>query len=403
MAKQTVNRLNKDLARRLREARRESGMSTRSVSLRMPAKDRVSHATIASYEKGTTIPPIDVLANLAANYNRPLNWFLSCDEQQLTGFTYRNLGHRVPLTDQRSFEAKATKWTEAYRKITEFLRDTSSFIQDKIDLEKIFKNITSPDWPNNVALHIRNQVLDLDENQPVQSVICALEKFPAWAIELKANFQIDNAAARSGDELFVILNPYLANDRIRLNVAHELGHYLVSNKIGQEWIPSNQINDDELFQFAFLLLMPESQLREAFCNRSFIKLIAYKERFGVSLASMIHMAERLKIIPTTHSRQLWRMIVEKEWQDNEPGWVWKDRAITFETILDEAIQSKKITWGQAENITGIQQFELKERLEDAIYMSVQKDRLSIDTVEIFSLAQIKESKQPVEQNHSDQK
>jgi len=76
MAKNTVSRVDRNLARRLREARRETGLSVRSVAAKLPARVSVSHSTIASYENGTTVPPIDVLAALADVYQRTLTWFL---------------------------------------------------------------------------------------------------------------------------------------------------------------------------------------------------------------------------------------------------------------------------------------------------------------------------------------
>ena len=66
MAKTIVTRVDRNLARRLREARREVGLSTRAVCAKLPRRLKVSHTTLASYENGTTMPPTDVLAALAA-------------------------------------------------------------------------------------------------------------------------------------------------------------------------------------------------------------------------------------------------------------------------------------------------------------------------------------------------
>ena len=68
MAKNVVRRVNINLALRLREARRETGLSTRAVAAKLPRRFSVSHATIASYENGTTVPPVDLLGALADFY-----------------------------------------------------------------------------------------------------------------------------------------------------------------------------------------------------------------------------------------------------------------------------------------------------------------------------------------------
>jgi transcriptional regulator with XRE-family HTH domain len=113
MSKTVVSRVDRNLARRLREARREVGLSTRAVASQLPRRFAVSHATIASYENGTTVPPIDVLGALADFYKRTLNWFL--DSRDIIGsFRYWNLRARTPLADRRQFAAQAGKWAEAY-------------------------------------------------------------------------------------------------------------------------------------------------------------------------------------------------------------------------------------------------------------------------------------------------
>jgi Zn-dependent peptidase ImmA (M78 family) len=115
--------------------------------------------------------------------------------------------------------------------------------------------------------------------------------------------------------------------------------------------------------------MPDSQLREAFAGQSFLKLIQYKERFGISLAAMIYRAEKLKVINSTASRWLWTEMGKRGWRHNEPGYVWRDRAITFETMLESAIQTKQVTWGDAERVTGICEEELRKRLTDVVMVS----------------------------------
>src|SRR6266700_774314 len=120
MPKKIVNRVDRNLARRLREARREVGLSTRAICDRLPRRLSVSHTTLSSYENGTTKPPVDVLAALADLYSRPLTWFLDSRET-LSGFRYRNLKHRNSIAEKRQFEAQASKWAEGYLKLHRFL------------------------------------------------------------------------------------------------------------------------------------------------------------------------------------------------------------------------------------------------------------------------------------------
>ena len=347
MAKATINRIDRNLARRLKEARKETGLSTRGVCQKMPSRYRVSHSTIASYENGTTVPPMDILGSLADVYNRPVIWFLT-QRETLSNFKYRNLESRVTLQDQRRFAALAGKWAEAYIAIEKHLRISRS----TLTLDSLEKKS-----PTDIAKLVRTEYLNLDDSQPVQNTVSALEKFAAWAIEVRADFGVDGASANIGNKNVVILNPSISNDRARMNTAYELAFVVLASqsKLATEI-------DSEAYNFASAFLIPDSQIKEAFTGKSFIKLIQFKERFGVSLSAMIFRAEQLKVINTTTSRWLRSEMFKRGWKQSEPGYVWRDRAISFEAMLDSAIQSKTLNWEDAERITSVCKEDLKERI-----------------------------------------
>jgi Zn-dependent peptidase ImmA (M78 family)/transcriptional regulator with XRE-family HTH domain len=353
VAKNIVARVDRNLARRLREARRETGLSTRAVAGKLPHKLTVSHATIAAYEKGVATPPVLVLAALGDIYGRPLNWFLE-DRKGLSEFRYRNLRSRVRLSDQRQFEAQASKWVDAYLNLERHLK---SHPPRRATVVASHEDVA----PDLLAVRVRRSFLSLDDDEPIQNMVGVLESFSTWALEIKSSFGIDGAAARHGDDFVVVLNPEVANDRVRMNAAHELAHVLYDGcKHGFGWTDDDV--EKRAYLFASSLLLPESQLKEAFDGKSFIKLIQYKERFGISLAAMIYMAEKSRVINTTTSRWLWAEMARRGWRHAEPGYVWRDRAIRFEMLLESAIQTKALTWADAERVTGVREYELRQRL-----------------------------------------
>jgi Zn-dependent peptidase ImmA (M78 family)/transcriptional regulator with XRE-family HTH domain len=325
--------------------------------MRLPRRCAVSHATIASYENGTTIPPIDILGALASFYRRPLNWFLE-DRDALGGFRYRNLPSRVPLSERRQFEAVVGKWAEAYLKLNRSLpigRERQSGVVD-----------TSGDVaPEKLATIVRRQYLQLEDDQPIQNMIGVLESFSAWALEVKAPFSNEGAAARLGADFVVVVNPETANERIRLNAAHELAHVIYGSCKTSAEMAADQV-EKLAYRFAPSILLPDSQLRAAFKGHSFLRLIQYKERFGVSLVAMIYMAEKSGVISSTASRRLWSEVARRGWRQREPGYVWRDRAIGFEMLLESAITTKAMSWADAERVTGIREPDLRQRLEAAL-------------------------------------
>jgi Zn-dependent peptidase ImmA (M78 family) len=146
-----------------------------------------------------------------------------------------------------------------------------------------------------------------------------------------------------------------------MNAAQELAHVLYDECKGHLGWTEDQI-EKKAYIFASSLLLPSSQLQAAFEGKSFLKLIEYKERFGASLSVMIYMAEKGRIINTTTSRWLWKEMARRGWRRKEPGYVWRDRAIRFETMLECAIQTKLMTWADAERITGVRENELRQRI-----------------------------------------
>lgn len=353
MAKTIVARVDRNLARRLREARREAGLSTRAVCDKLPRRFSVSKTTISSYENGVTTPPIDVLAALADLYSRPLNWFLDARET-LTGFRYRNLKQRSSVNEKRQFEATAGKWAEAYLKLDRFL---ASPCQRDLKLQE--SELVLP--PAEMAMAIRRNILNLDDNQRIENVVHVLESFATWALEVRTSLGIDGASALHGSNNIVILNPDVSNDRLRMTAAIELALTLfrgLQTNLGV----NEALVEDNAYDFATALLLPHSQLVEAFRHKSLLRLFEFKERFGVSLAAMIHVAEKHRVISTTLSRGLWSEVIKRGWQRNEPGFVWRDRAISFEMMLESAIKTKQITWEDAERITGIRADELRQRI-----------------------------------------
>ena len=104
------------IADKLKRARLATGMSTRAVAARVSKRLGISHATIANYEKGRSVPPVTILAALADVYERPLNWFLE-NGRSLTDVRYRNVKSKVRVKDRHRFEGEAQRWLEAYTRI----------------------------------------------------------------------------------------------------------------------------------------------------------------------------------------------------------------------------------------------------------------------------------------------
>jgi Zn-dependent peptidase ImmA (M78 family)/DNA-binding XRE family transcriptional regulator len=343
------------LAEKLRVARRGASLSTREVAERLSSRFPVSHATIANYEKGRTVPSLPLIAALADLYARPVNWFLERGPL-LTGIRYRNTKSKIRISDRLWFEAQALRWLDAYIKLERFLGKP---LKKKIDIPALDPGVI----PSVLAARLRKMLGIGDE--PVPSVMEVLEKCGIRAIEIVTDQRIDAMAAMLGDEHVMALNPSSANDRCRLNACHELGHILLGDC-------ETQVDGDHpavekhAYDFAAAFLVPESRLKEAFRGYSMVRLVQYKERFGISLSAMIYRAQRSRIISERQSRYLWIEFARRGWKTQEPGRVRPDRAVRFEQLVDGALIKKRLTLAQIASITGVREDELKERVSLAL-------------------------------------
>lgn len=352
------------ISARLREARLATGMSTRAVAEYIGKKypgQAISHASIANYESGKSDPPTIAVSILALVYERPITWFFETGTP-LTGIQYRQLSSRVRIRERHQFEVQVQHWLEAYVRLENRLR-TPLTPKHRIDI----KPGTTPEQ---LAQQVR-RIYRLKDNQPVDSVVEILEDFGIRTMEMPTKLRVDGLAAKLGSNPIVVLNPVSAKDRLRLSAGHEWKHVISGDCNSDAGLSRKR--EDEAFEFACHLLIPRTELAEAFVNRSAVRLLQYKKKYGISMAAMIYRAEKLGIIDARTTRKLWISFSRKGWRKKEPGSVAADRAIRFERLLDEALSEKRLTWEEAVSVTGMAASELQARIKRAMEIPEEEE------------------------------
>ncbi len=344
------------LATKVKQARLATGESTRRVAERLAPRVKVSHATLANYEAGRSQPTMDVLTALAAIYQRPLNWFLS-NSLTLVNVRYRNRKSRVRQGDLVRYESHAVKWLQAYRALENTLDKPLSADLDGFRLQ-------ANESGSQGAARLREK-LGLRAEDKVTSVADLLERLGVRAIELPTDLAIDGLAASAGGEYVVVLNSTVSSDRARLNAAHEIGHVLAGDCDVND-IDNRGPNEDRAFDFASHLLLTQEMLDQAFREQSMVRLVQFKERFGISVAAMIYRAQQSGVLSEALAKRIWIEINRRGWKQSEPGNVAEDRAVRFERLLDTALLEERLTVQQAAELTGVRVDELRERHEWAL-------------------------------------
>lgn len=344
---------------KLRSARQAAGMSTRKVADALSPRFQVSHATIANYERGVSRPPIELLTALAGLYDRPVNWFLE-QGPTLANVRYRNLPSKVRVGDRHHFEGQVLKWLNAYAAI-------ESRLGAALSAERDISEEFASKQPEDLAREVRGTLHgDPLSSEPLPSVIEVLHRFGIRVLEQPTELRIDGLAAQFGDEHVVILNPRMPNDRGRMNAAHELGHILLGDCQTEGSRAKRKEEETRAYSFASHLLLPNAALNEAFKGQSMVRLVKWKERYGISLAAMVYRAEKQKVITKPMAKKLWIEFGRRGWRSDEPGVVRPDRATRFEELVDSALADRKITLRQAAATMGVRGEELHERINLAM-------------------------------------
>lgn len=345
------------LAYKLRIARTLIGLSTRAVANVLAPRFKISHTTVANYENGATVPPMDILMALSTVYDRPINWFLT-RSVGLSGVRYRNLHSKTKPSDLLRFEADTQRWLDAYVALEERLK------------KRVIKATTHPSAtkfpePADLAREVRRS-LNLSLEEPVPSVVAVLEQFGIRVVEVPSDLRIDGLAAAYGDSFVVALNPTVSNERARLNAAHELAHVLYGDCHAESESPEIE---KRAYAFGSNFLIPNSQLKNAFEGFSIVRMIQFKERFGISLASMVYRAEQLGFISKGVAKSLWTEFSKRGWRTQEPGTVRPDRATRLEQLMDEGILSNQMSIKEVAEICGVRPSDVRSRLNAAMGMS----------------------------------
>ena len=339
------------IAERLRVARETTGMSTRVVSRRLKERGlSVSHVSLSNYETAKLPPPVSLIEALADLYERPREWFLQVGPM-LRGIRYRAL-KAVKASDKRAFEGEAHGWFQAYLAVEQAVEDPLEQPHGPFRLN-----------PSETGADVARRMREAYKlgGYPIPSVMRLVENFGVRVIQIHTDARIDGIAARLGDIPVVALNQSLSNDRIRMNAAHELGHHLFEDCVEGSTLSPDEA-DTRAMDFASHLLIPDNALRDAFELQSMVRLVQYKERFGISLAAMLYRAERGHLLPKSLARTLWVKFGELGWRKDEPGYVPPDRPIRMEALFDAAVQQKKMTFAGIAAIAGVHERVVRQRV-----------------------------------------
>jgi Zn-dependent peptidase ImmA (M78 family) len=204
------------------------------------------------------------------------------------------------------------------------------------------------DNPREAAEITRNS-LGIGPHVPIRHLTSALEKAGVLILALPKAFPHREAfslwAGYDRQRPVIVLSGGAAGDRLRLSIAHELGHLVMHKPVTN---PVREI-EQQAYRFVGEFLLPEAAMRQELVSPltldSFVPL---KTRWGVSIQALIVHARALGIITERKYTYLFQQLSRRGWRNREPRMfdvpLEKPRALrqVAEMVYGNPIRYKKI-------------------------------------------------------------
>ena len=195
----------------------------------------------------------------------------------------------------------------------EVLYEIASFLQSHI--EPVPVRVPSSHKEPEVAARETRASLGLSREEPVSHLLNAVERAGILVLALPLDLQGRDAFSFWIENQPVIcVSAEKPGDRVRLSVAHELGHLVLLHHrtVGPE-------NEDDAFRFASELLMPTDAFRRELPSPATLSALAeLKPRWRVSIQAIIRRAFNTAMITDRQYRYLFEQLSAKGWRTREP-------------------------------------------------------------------------------------
>jgi len=290
-------------------------------------KTNLSQAVISRLETGALDMTSERRDVLATALDCPPEIFEK--QPTLPGLAISCLHHRRRAS---TMTVKTMRRIEALTHLTRLsMEGLLAGISPEAQRELIREPIELDGNPRDVATHLR-QRWNLGDG-PITNLVGIVESAGIIVIErpLSAPGQ-DAVSTWPGDKTrfpMMLVSRGLATDRLRFTVAHELGHLLMHDVPGPD-------QEEQANQFASELLAPAGSIRpdlEGLRTGDFRRLLALKERWGMSISALIRRAYDLDVISDRQYREFNVRLGQMGWRKSEPGSVTPETPTTLTLIL----------------------------------------------------------------------
>ena len=346
------------IGRRLKLARRASGLSLRALQQRI--ESLVTAQAIGKYERDESMPSSEVLLALSRALAVSVEYLVGDGDLALEGVDFRKRAF-ASRKDQARVQATLLHALERYLTVESVLGLPTDRWTPPRGAPFAVKSLDDVD----PAAQAVRDAWDLGAD-PLPNFIDLLEErgVKVIATELRGIAGVTARARRPGKEPVpvIVINGAEWGERQRFTLAHELGH-LVLNVGGD--VDAERAAD----RFAGALLMPAAALYGAVGRHrqslSQGELLEIKKLFGVSVQAVAFRCRDLGIIPESVFRALFRQFSRAGWRTppyREPFAVPPARPTRFERLCYRALAEGAVSESKAAELLAVGVQDLRARM-----------------------------------------
>lgn len=269
----------------------------------------VSAMAISKYETNQMMPSQEVLLRMADILDVRLDVLL-CPAPDLDLQPLYRKHSRLGKTAQAAILADVQEWLERYLQIESFFPEHQPFT-----------------WPSGFPRQVRT----LSECEDAADALRSAWRIGTDAMEnltelleahgikvglVECEEELDALTVQLPDGTPVIaVNRCRPTDRLRFNLAHELGHLFLR--------PEPPLHEEKAAHaFAGAFLLPAETVRRELGSRRHAldpyELMALKEKYGVSMAAWLVRAQALDILDDQAAGRMWKQFSRYGWRKQEP-------------------------------------------------------------------------------------
>lgn len=287
---------------RVRLARELAGLTQSSLCEALG----VDQAMIAHIERGKKQPGDELLAAISTELRQPTSFFRQGTPPE---FPRGSLLFRSKSGIGKRTIAQIHSHAELVFEFISRLSQEASLVPVRLPRETD---------PIEAARQVRRE-LGLASG-PLPNMIRAVERLGVITIPLPDHKDCEAFAVWAGPDRacpvlgLVVEKP---SDRVRMSVAHELGHLILHRNI----LGGTQELELQAYRFAAELLMPSHDIKQEFDSErlSLFRLAALKRKWQVSMQALSRRARDLEVISDRQYRYIMQQMGIKGWRTEEPS------------------------------------------------------------------------------------